>query len=414
MANKISFKTDKSIQSIVQIIAVTYLLVWSVAPPLQIDLIFRLLALGLAVVWFFIEFLKHFEFTKMQIWAAIFMAGVVIIAYIKGGMSSILSEIAIYMMVLAYFTNLYMEDEWQNYRLIVPLVIILLLYFNFRTIQVLSSDTSIARQIVRNDENMYVYMRQGVGGYGLVYPEVVISPVVYAWTFKSFENNKFYFLLGVAWTVSFVWMLNLAGYSIAIFASAVSLIILLFYRRRSFLPAFLVSVAVIGSVVLALVYWESFRNLVMRIFDGTKVVRKIEDLVSSVEGDEMAFSFAERIRRYGVSLKNIFMFPVVGGALLGGGTGGHSAVLDTIATYGLWGGIPYCYMMFHTPNAFKTEEASSTIIATANAHLTAIAFVGLFDPFPFQMYFPLMILCPIMYSDIMVWTGELDEDSVDG
>ena len=45
----------------------------------------------------------------------------------------------------------------------------------------------------------------------------------------------------------------------------------------------------------------------------------------------------------------------------------------------------------------------TTVIATANAHITAVALVALFDPFVFQVFFPLLILCPIMYNDIYKW-----------
>ena len=164
---------------------------------------------------------------------------------------------------------------------------------------------------------------------------------------------------------------------------------------------------------MLLVYVEGFRNLVLQIFEGTKVVRKIEDLMSTAAG-ETADSFSTRIERYWMSIKTSFLYPVIGGVMFGASAGGHSEILDTFAKYGVWGGIPSCVMIFHTPIMFKRGHASTTVIATANAHLTAIALVALFDPFVFQVFFPLLILCPVMYSDIMKWTGELHEDPLDG
>ena len=207
-------------------------------------------------------------------------------------------------------------------------------------------------------------------------------------------------------------VLNNAGYSIAIFASAVSLIILIVYRRRSVLPAFFISVFIIVTVVLMLVYVESFRNLVMQIFEGTKIVHKIEDLLDTAAGDT-ADSFAVRVARYWKSIRLCLTFPLIGSVFFDGDIGGHSEIFDTFAKYGVWGGVPTCAMIFHAPRMFKTEHASSTIIATSNAHLIAVALVATFDPFVFQVYFPLLILCPIMYSDIMKWNGELHEHSLD-
>ena len=92
--------------------------------------------------------------------------------------------------------------------------------------------------------------------------------------------------------------------------------------------------------------------------------------------------------------------------MFGGQIGGHSEILDTFARYGVWGGIPTAYMIFYTPHSFKISVEYSAVISTANAHITAIALVSFFDPFVYQVYFPLLILCPILYTDIIKWTGE--------
>ncbi len=403
MQKRLTVQVNHSFQTVMQMVAVLYLMAWSISPPLQIDLIFRLLALGLAVVWFFIEFLSRFEFTNIQIWCAIFMFAVALMAYLQNGVRSILSEIAVYMMVLAYFISIYSADSWQNYKIVVPITLGLLIFFNYRTASELANDPAIARMLVRDTPELYGYLRRGVGGYGLIYPQVIIAPVIYAWTLMSFKNNKFFFFLGVAWTVSFFAVIMNAGYSIAVITAVISLAILILYRRKSVFPAFIISFVMIVAVVLMLVYVESFRNIVMQIFDGTKVVRKIEDLVSTAEG-ETADSFANRIARYAMSLQSCFQFPIIGGRLFGGNVGGHSEILDTFAKYGVWGGVPLLLMLFHTPHYFKTTiQESSTIRATANAHITSIALVSLFDPLCYQVYFPLLILCPIMYSDIIKW-----------
>lgn len=396
-----------------QIVSVLYLTIWSVSPPLQIDLIFRLIALGLAFVWFAIEFLRRFEFTQLQIWCALYMVAIALMAYLGGGFSAVMGQIAVYMMVLSYFINIYSSHTWLNYRLIVPITLGLLIFFNVRTTQALIADPHIARLLVRDSEELYTYMRQGVGGYGLVYPQVVIAPVVYAWTIKSLTNNKFYFILGALWIVSFWFLITNAGYSIAVITSAVSLAILLVYRRRGILPAFILAALMIIAIVLLLIYVESFRNLVLRIFEGTKVVRKIEDLLSTAEG-ETADSFSARQERYWRSIKVIFTYPVIGGHIFGAVSGGHSEILDTFALYGVWGGVPTVIMLMHVPTHFKKISDSKTIIATANAHTMAVGLCALFDPFVYNVYFLLLILCPVMYTQIQKWNGELHEDTVDG
>ena len=308
------------------------------------------------------------------------------------------------MMVLAYFISIYSSDSWRNYEIVIPITLGLLIFFNFRTASALAEDAAIARLLVRDTEELYVYLRRGVGGYGLVYPQVCIAPVVYAWTLKSFERNKFYFVLGLAWAVSFWSVIMNAGYSIAVITSALSLFILIFYRRKSVVPAFAISLVLLLGTILMLVYVEGFRNFIMQIFDGTKVVRKIEDLLSTAEGDT-ADSFANRITRYWWSLQTIFEYPLIGGRLFGGQIGGHSEILDTFAKYGVWGGVPLITILFYVPRYFKRNYPTATVTATANAHITVIALTALLDPFAYQFFFPLLVMCPIMYTDIYHWRG---------
>lgn len=405
MQRRLTIPKQHTVQTILQMVSVLYLMIWSVAPPLQMDMIFRLLALGLAFVWFLIEFFRRFEFTRMQIWCALYMAAIAILAFFSGGFSGVIGQIAVYMMVLAFFINVYSADSWQDYRIVVPVTLILLIFFNVKTATELAKDASIARQLVRDTEELYEYMRRGIGGYGLVYPQVCIAPVVFAWTLRSFEQHKFCFLLGAVWTGTFFWLLNGAGYSIAIIATVAPLFILFFYRKYSIWPALVITIFLILLGIWLLVYSEGFRNVALRIFEGTKVVRKIEDLLSTAEG-ETADSFATRMERYWWSLRTCLQFPLIGGSMFGGQIGGHSELLDTFARYGVWGGIPTAYMIFYTPHSFKISVEYSAVISTANAHITAIALVSFFDPFVYQVYFPLLILCPILYTDIIKWSGE--------
>ena len=118
-------------------------------------------------------------------------------------------------------------------------------------------------------------------------------------------------------------------------------------------------------------------------------------------------------RKTGEDSATMLLYELIGGVLFRANYGGHSEILDTFAQYGVWGGIPVLYIIFYTPYSFKKRSASKTVLAVSNAHYLAIALFALFDPFVFQVYFPLLILCPIMYSDIMKWAGELNEHSVD-
>lgn len=54
-------------------------------------------------------------------------------------------------------------------------------------------DATIARRLVRNDAEIYTYLQQGIGGYSLLYPQVVAFPVLVMWVFKSYKQKKLNF-----------------------------------------------------------------------------------------------------------------------------------------------------------------------------------------------------------------------------
>ena len=91
------------------------------------------------------------------------------------------------------------------------------------------------------------------------------------WIFKTIKHKKFYFVIGIVWVVSYIMFILNANYSIAIVGSLISLILLLFYKGHSVGLAFVVSAGLFIALMLLIVYWEGFRNMLLGFFDGTAV-----------------------------------------------------------------------------------------------------------------------------------------------
>lgn len=403
----------------IQAIAVAYIVAWSISTPMEIDLIYRFIALGLAAIWAVIAFMRNIQFDTIHIWALLFTVSVVIITYFTfHNISSIIKQISWYMMFveLIIFSFYNKKNLWHEISWVIPVVFILLTFFNFKTASVLIEDPTIARLIVRADEETYAYMRQGVGGYALVYTQVLFFPAALIWIINSWKVNKIKFVFGLAWLISYFFLIANAGYSIAIFSTVSAVLILFFYKGKSVVGVVIVTMLFFIGVMAAILYLTPFREWLLVTFDGTAVAKKINDLVASSESGEAEGSIADRVNQYVGSFKSaLFEYPVIGSLWRTSSAGTHSHILDTFAKYGLWGGILNLRVLYIAPSFYRKKyQGSKTVTAIFNAELTVMILVSLLDTLPYQLMCAFFLIVPILTEDIINWKGEKNEGSLVG
>ena len=399
--------------NLIQKFAVLYIIVWSISPPLEIDMIYRVAALGCAGIWGIMALSRGLYVEKVHVYAVIFAMAVVFISYMEtDGFSSALKHIAIYMMVVCFVINAFYENRWQELSGIIPIVLILLIVFNWKTTQALIDDHTIARSLIRDDEEVYQYLRQGIGGYSLIYPQVCISPVIMAWTIKAWKNHKLSFVLGCVWVFTFVECILKAGYSIAIFATIVGVIVLLIYKGRSAISAIILSFIVFGISIALIIYSDAVRGFLLETFDGTAIATKINDLMATSSEGQSEGSIEDRIVRYRASIENIIKYPLIGSLWMNNG-GGHSAVMDNLAKYGIWGGGLYIVMLFYVPKQYKKKYVNSKMVRIINAVMVTTFFVGFLDSFSYSFMPMILIILPLFLEDILKWEGINNENSLD-
>lgn len=399
----------------IQSIAVAYLTIWSISPPLEIDLIYRVIAVGALAVWGGCWLLREnpIILDKNQLLSIIFLFTVIGVTFIDNGdFRGVLKQIAFFMLVVCFIMNSYYKDHWEELRWLIPVVLILFIIWNYKTVQALIADPTIARRLVRDDEEMYQYLRQGVGGYSLVYPQVCVSSAFFLWVFKAYKQNKLYFAIGVVWAISFLQLISKAGYSIAIFTTSVGIILLLLYKGKSGMKAFVVAVLIFAAIMLSILYIDEFRNWLLETFDGTAVARKINDLVASSESGEAEGSIAARLRRYQGSVNVALKYPIIG-ALWRDGGGGHSALIDTFAKYGLWGGWFFIKAVYSVPNFYKKKFDNPLVTRMCNASLVCLLIVTCLDAVTYSFYCVILFVLPLLFEDIIRWDGIENENSVD-
>ena len=387
----------------VQQISVLYLVIWTISPFMEIDMIWRIGAFAAFGLWFLCAMSRGLHLERIHLLALAFVALVVIVNVIENnGFNKILRPIQLYMLILFFILAHFYKGKWKELFFVVPIILMFLIYYNFKSAFTVMDDPTIARLLIRNDEETYDYLRQGIGGYSLIYPQVVTFPVLVVWIFKSYKQKKLYFLIGIVWLVSYVLFVINANYSIAITGSVISLIILLFYKGHSAGLAFVVSAGLFIALMLLIVYWEGFRNMLLGFFDGTAVAKKINDLVATSESGAAEGSINDRIIRYQSDINTIFQYPIIGGLWWKSG-GGHSALGGAFAQYGLLGGYVFCKIIYSVPTLYKKDFAFKSIQQISNANLVVLLFVTLLDSMPYSFLGMILIITPILYENIIEW-----------
>lgn len=410
--NRISV-INRPIIPTLQKLMMLYLAVWSISPPLDIDDTYRVIALVCAVGWFVLAMANGLVLERIHLYALGFLLIVVLTNIIenKGDLSNIMRPMSYYMLVMSFIMNHSYQNRWEELRILVPVCLVLFIVFNIITFRELIIDPTLSRKIVRADEEIYPYMRRGIGGYALVYSQVFLFPLLVSWIKNSFKYHRVNFLIGVIWAVTYILLILNAGYSIAIVTTIISLIILLIYNRKSVIPVVIISLLLIILLVWLIGYVDPFREALLSFFDGTKVARKIDDIYNSLHGKVVADSIQSRIDAYLFSLQTIFTFPFIGGLWFQAG-GGHSALLDVFAQFGVWGGYMYVKMFYCVPVSLKKETNDKKDLRVANAFLISLILVTLLDSLPYNMVFPVLIIAPILINQIHKWRKE-NEGSLD-
>lgn len=401
---------DTPINGILQKLCVMYLMVWSISPPLAIDNIYRIIALAAAGVWFLLSILDGLKLEKIHIYAIGFMLLVMLINVIEneGNFSALMRQISTYMLVIAFIMNHSYRDRWEQLHTLIPVFLLLVIVFNIITFRELLVDPTLARKIVRADEEMYPYMHRGVGGDALIYTQVFIFPLLLSWVGRAFRYHKVFATLGVIWLISYILLVLNAGYTIAIVTTITSLVVLLIYKRKSILPPLIITLTIIVTFVLLIGYADAFREALLSFFEGTKVAQKITDIYNSIHGTVIADSIAERAERYWRSIQTIFHYPLIGGLWFESG-GGHSVFLDTFAKYGIWGIWIFLKMVYSYLLSIKDNIVEHKDMRIVNALLNSMIIVTLLETFPYEMIIPVMMLIPLLFCDIKKWRQEAEE-----
>ena len=119
---------------IAQKISVLYLVIWTISPFMEIDLIWRLGALTAFLVWLVCAMNRGLVLERIHVLAFVFLGLVIICNVLQyNGFNKILTPIRSYILVLFFIMFYFYKERWKELYFIIPIVLLFLIYFNFRS-----------------------------------------------------------------------------------------------------------------------------------------------------------------------------------------------------------------------------------------------------------------------------------------
>lgn len=329
-------------------IALLFVCIWCISPPLFINGLARLMALACMILCIINKLYKRDVF----IFGAIYV-GFTLILGSWNNTSYLITSIQLYILVaMAFLADNYLDVTGPklsfNIEFISKAINIIYPVWMVRTIIAYGTIQNISRIMANNEnENVESWSASGIGGYGMIYSLVLYSVIL---LFEMLNCSKKRFALILINYILSVITVIMAGYSIALIGVVVGALLVLLIKgkeTKNILTAVLIS-------IVAILIWsaikEYFASFVTNIASGTLYEDKVNDVIDSITGQEATGTLKDRTDLYAYSWQGFLSSPIFGTiASKNPQIGGHSLLLDTLARFGLIGFITLLYILLYLP-----------------------------------------------------------------
>lgn len=306
----------------------------------------------------------------------------------------------IFLLFLIFFES-YRKRDIRQLRIIFWFSLVLMSLWMVTTLRALAIDPHVTRMLVRSSEVAEIYMKKGVGGYGLVYSFILAIPILFTiLKFKCFSSiigargvlkRTTTYLLFVTVLILTLALIVEAGYSIALILMFIAIAITFSVKKKSGLIVFLI----VTLPLLLFIDLSAFFDSLSEILNGTQYDRKLRDIALTLQQGEAVGTYETRQERYLRSIVLFFQNPVLG-TLSVEHIGKHSEILDRFAQYGLFIGSMYAYCVFYLP-LYYLKHSLADYGMMAAVFLT-VAGISILNNIPAPLGFMLFIFYPFVVS----------------
>jgi hypothetical protein len=279
-------------------------------------------------------------------------------------------------------------------KLIVLIVFIANAITLLLTIKALALDHNTARFLSKSNEFSKELSASGLGGYGIVYANLVMLPVLFIFIdflLKEKRKSRLMIFLCIVNIVLSIGLLIKAQYTIAIITMAIILTTLMYSYLKGSIFFLFGFVLILVAIYMSSSFIFDFNTLV-HIFEGTRYQAKIIDLIAASSGSqESGGAVGSRSDAYLMSIITFFENPVFGVLGFGKGIGHHSDIMDKFAQWGLLVGLLIIYVCSYFPiklfRLFNNEYKCELSLV-----IFSLFVVGVFNTITMEMSVPFVML----------------------
>ena len=335
------------------------LFLWVIIPFFAYNSYIRILALLSLVV----IVIKHFQKgnKKVYLLTLLFIIITFIINYISSDKAYLIRHLQLYVFLsLIYLSTIVLNVSIEKKKNIILIILVFNLIALVGTYFGLLLDDHASRALSKSGDGAIALTEEGVGGYGTIYSNVVLIPILFYLKTKIIikANYLIAVLLIVFQSLAFL-------YSITNGINKVFL----------FVTVFFATIFIITNV-------DYIENVTGELVEGTTYAIKHTDFFNQLNGQESEYgSISSRAERYQRSFKMIFINPITG-VLSYDDIGKHSNILDQLAQHGVVFFSLFIYLLINLPlQIIKREREKKHLII----FITTVLLLGLLNNYPLHI-----------------------------
>lgn len=395
----LSLKRGMTIDIVGDVVAL-FVIIWGISPPLQMGTTIRMVAVLGSVFWLFYALmrLKSLSVRSASCILGVFVFCFIILFFGLINDANILKLIIrnLHLIVFLFYLCIgifYLEVKPKLLENAYYIAISLLTIFCLITFRAYQSNPYISRMLVHSPDFAADYARRGVGGYGLVYTSIfAVNSLLYRIVDeKTSKTLKMLFGASIAimsltifsssfFIANIILFTFIASFGFKLYSKDKKEGVLLFVIVFSFLCL---------SVYLVIV---NFGDAIKDQASGSRYYQKICNVIDYANGWEVEGSLNGRVERYDRSWDEFVAHPFLGRGIVGGGKiGGHSALLDIVAYYGIIFSLPYFYSIFVFYGQFLKHRPKFGYFFIS---IFGILFLGVFNTYVLENGVGFFILIP--------------------
>ena len=347
---KIQMKVQTKIDSFILVkLAILYIVVWCISPPLSYGTIYRILTFG-AIAYIGVYYLYTTQLKLERYYMAMLcIAGYIIFLSFATG-DSIDRRLAVLITICVIFCSAVFNRRFNEIKElygIIYIVFALCVLWNICSLIGIAEIPNIMRILAKSSNVSELYAKRGVGGFGYLYTVLLMLPI----GIDCMLNRKIktvYRLCALVFVSSTYILIFQAQYFLAVILSILLVAVYITMKVRNNFLRYLLLLVLFILLVLVYVNADKILLYLMNRTDMRAINLKLQSMYDLlVDGSDIQSSeFSVRVERYIKSFNYAITHPIVGGGKYSV-TGNHSHILDFFAQYGLvLGGIYLSLIMY--------------------------------------------------------------------